>query len=366
MTNLLKPSYISVKKQRKTVPNAALDLLLLSDDEEDILPVAKKTKVKSTSLPGEIQNTPEEQRRRAMRSQRFLQDQPVRKSNDAANTMIALEDGGDVWQYAAVIGTSTSIEKPYFRLTSAADPQTVRPLPVLRKTYKHLRKMWRKEHNYSYICEQFKSMRQDLTVQCIRNEFTVKVYETHARIALEKGDCSQYNQCGSQLKYLYDQGIDGNKEEFAAYRLLYFLHTQNWADINSLLGEIKKTGEQHSACVDHALKVRSALATGNYHQLFRLYEEAPNMGGYLMDQFIERERIQALLVLCKSYQMGIPVDFVLQELGFENIKDLGLFFKKYGIPRNRKTPSIIDTKGALCIIQEASKRFTRVDIKGQI
>ncbi|GME46630.1 SAC3/GANP/Nin1/mts3/eIF-3 p25 protein [Neofusicoccum parvum] len=167
-----------------------------------------------------------------------------------------------------VVGTCQDLEKRYLRLTAAPKPEAVRPPEVLEKTLEHLKKKWKKEGNYAYICDQFKSLRQDLTVQHIKNEFTVTVYEIHARIALEKGD-------------------------------------------------LDKT----QPAVKHALDVRSALALGNYHKFFRLYLDTPNMGAYLMDMFIVRERLAALANICKAYKPNLNIKFLTDELGFESYQD---------------------------------------------
>lgn len=115
----------------------------------------------------------------------------------------------------------------------------------------------------------------------------------------KKGDLGEYNQCQTQLYSLYSEGFKGHEEEFKAYRILYLLHTCNRADMNDLLANLTPTDKQDKS-VQHALQVRSVLAAGNFHRFFKLYLEAPKMGGYLMDSFIARERMSAMCTICKA------------------------------------------------------------------
>lgn len=268
-----------------------------------------------------------------------------------------------------IIGTSEVLEKRYLRLTAPPVPSNVRPERVLRQTLDLLKKKWRKEGNYSYICDQFKSMRQDLTVQRIKNDFTVSVYEIHARIALERGDIGEYNQCQTQLRSLYALGLRGNPIEFKAYRILYFIHTANRTGLNDAMADLT-TAEKEERPIKHALQVRSALALGNYHRFFQLYLDTPNMGAYLMDMFVSRERLAALCNLCKSYKPDVKLRFVTEELGFESDADTAQFIMNHnGQPLlEDRTDDIIFLSGKAGQLFEGSKSeaFRKVDIKGQI
>lgn len=243
-------------------------------------------------------NNLDHRKRRFDKSQSGLQSplnnrSSINKNNNNNNMGPVVEDTGPV------VGRSQLLEKNYFRLTAPPNPDNVRPLSVLRKTLELLKWKWKKEANYTYICDQFKSLRQDLTVQHIKNDFTVNVYEIHARIALEKGDLGEYNQCQTQLRALYMQNLGGHPMEFKAYRILYFIHTCNRTDMNDVLSELTMADKADRA-VKHALDVRSALALGNYHRFFQLFLETPNMGAYLMDMFVARERLAALASICKA------------------------------------------------------------------
>ncbi|KAI0825895.1 SAC3/GANP/Nin1/mts3/eIF-3 p25 family-domain-containing protein [Irpex lacteus] len=274
------------------------------------------------------------------------------------------------WDRFTIVGTCQDRFKDYLRLTSEPKPEQIRPLEVLKETLTELKKRWREKANYSWICSQFKSLRQDLTVQRIKNDFTVTVYEIHARMALEVGDLVEYNQCQSMLKGLYDLGIQGKEEEFTAYRILMLIHGRNRSDLNLYVGQLTPKQKSDSA-VKHALAVQRALSTGNYHALFDLYLNAPNMGAYIMDHFINRERVRALLVITKAYKT-ISLAFLEKELGFDSLIQAREFLQEHNAaffqnPNNPDTELVLDcrpTQGTLMATYE--EKYRKIQIKGAV
>lgn len=92
-------------------------------------------------------------------------------ANNNGNGNLATSAVGDFdFESLIVIGTCQKLEKEYFRLTSAPLPSTVRPEEVLRQSIALVQKKWEQSAvEYVYMCSQFKSIRQDLTVQHIQN-----------------------------------------------------------------------------------------------------------------------------------------------------------------------------------------------------
>ena len=124
--------------------------------------------------------------------------------------------------------------------------------------------------------------------------------------------------------------------------------------------------------IKHALDVCSRVARGDYHIFFKLYKNAPAMSGYLMDHFLERERINAIKVMCKAYRPNLPLKFIAQELCFENEqgyvseRKLKRWLKEYGIVI-KKGELVLDTKNVVGIfIEKVDDLMKKVDIKGQI
>uniref|UniRef100_A0A0D9V7J1 PCI domain-containing protein n=1 Tax=Leersia perrieri TaxID=77586 RepID=A0A0D9V7J1_9ORYZ len=308
-----------------------------SDKEKDL------TKYYANAIT--IANSPEEKKRREHRSKRFERSQGAASSKSRSSapdkegtsniyarrsiSMLLNRSNGDGvsfavedldWDAMTVKGTCQEIEKRYLRLTSAPDPSTVRPEDILEKA---LHMVETTQKNYLYKCDQLKSIRQDLTVQRIQNELTVKVYETHARLALQAGDLPEFNQCQSQLKRLYTEGIKGCHLEFSAYNLLcVMLHSNNKRDLLSSMASLPKDAKQDRT-VKHALAVHSAVSSGNYVLFFKLYKTAPDLNSCLMDLYVERMRFEAVKCISKSYRPTLPVKYAAQVLGFMGTDEVG-------------------------------------------
>ena len=187
------------------------------------------------------------------------------------------------------------------------------------------------------MCDQLKSIRQDLTVQHINNKFTAHVYETHGRIALESGDLSEYNQCSSRLQEMKKRGITICDAEFDCYRILYCLFQNNNLE---LIGVLRDLAKDNPAClrrsrteslveeasqrafksdVSFALEVMQAVQSKNAEKFFALYSRAPDLSGYLLDFFVHSIRVSGKDNLLRSY-VSLSLDDFKRKLGFSDDK----------------------------------------------
>lgn len=237
----------------------------------------------------------------------------------------------DDYENMKVKGTCQTLEKEYLRLTAPPKAERVRPQPILERHLQNLinERDSSKRRDYLWFCSQFKAIRQDLTVQRIFNAFAVRVYETHARVALEEKDLNEYNQCQTQLKELYtslhdDEEALANVNEFIAYRIIYYVFLTGNKKYDGGSGDLFKimlslSPEQRlDAKIAHSLKVRSAVAEFDYHSFFRLQNTCPVRSMvYLMDFLVPTVRQWSLQRICKAYRPSVPVGFVLSELGFD-------------------------------------------------
>lgn len=218
-----------------------------------------------------------------------------------------------------VVGRSQMLEKPYLRLCGAPDPALVRPEDVLEKSLTHCLRKWQTDRDYRFIEEQFRSIRQDLTVQGIRNSFTLSVYETNARIALENSDLGQFNQCQTQLKELHKSLniplAGSNREEFLCYRLLYLSLMNMGHDLLKLSGELSSEEKQLEG-VKFAEAFRRSFTEGNYHRVLKLSDKGPFLSPVLIKVFLNRIRMMYLVLISRAHYTA-NVAYLTNELRFK-------------------------------------------------
>ncbi|GAV56201.1 hypothetical protein ZYGR_0BA01070 [Zygosaccharomyces rouxii] len=276
-----------------------------------------------------------------------------------------------------IVGKCQNLEKPYLRLTSEPNPEVVRPLSVLKKTYNMLMKKYEgQEASYQYLCDQFKSMRQDLRVQILENQFTVKVYQSHARIALENGDIGEFNQCQSRLITLFELPNIKHSclEEFTSYRVLYYILTEDHGAITSL--RLKLMTENFSVLkhplVQKAFQLAKSQLVGDYHNFMRIHSSMEGLGKKLVDMFIGKEKLKSLLIICRSYNQ-IPLEFLQKEFQFQDVESIIGFLSDRGLTQFMLVKNqgkgneykYLDTKACRPYVLRQYTESRKIDIKGQ-
>ena len=316
------------------------------------------------------------------RAQRFARE-AVQFASDIAN---AKGRGTPTMQEmkmrdAAAVGTNESLEKTYLRLTEAPSMATVRPPRVLARALDMVKRKWEANRDYEYAKDQLKSIRQDLTVQHVRDGALVReTYQTHARVALECGDLAEYNQCQAVLKTLHASLLedalaanarrgetstsgkktksktkksskkrtaserDGDREnaeddrenadadadadaiediaEFTAYRLIYAAgagsKSERSAALTRELRDVPDALRRHPF-VAHAFAACETLASSNFHRFFALHATAPRMSARLMDVVAPSVRHDAARAILRALAPTAPVAFIASALGFPTL-----------------------------------------------
>lgn len=213
----------------------------------------------------------------------------------------------------AIVGTSTTLEKPFLRLTERPVPSSVRPLSILKKSLALMMK--KKEEGASwigYLSEQMKSIRQDLVIQAIADEFALQVYETNARWCLENNDIPEFKRCLVRIDEFYNHLnlSSDNIDEFSCYSLLYHLLPEDFPSLNAELAALAQSAQrsklQFSPAIRHAIRICEAYLDNNWTLFFHLSKTTHFLEHHLLNVAAERLRLHCLSSIFITYVSVAP------------------------------------------------------------
>lgn len=270
-----------------------------------------------------------------------------------------------------LIGRCQNLEKRYYRLTSEPDPNLVRPKIVLTMAVERLINL--ENHKpYSYIKDQFKAIRQDLTVQHIKDDFTVFVYSLNARIAIKNNDLGEMNQCVTQLEYLF--ALNGSLSlqlEFMCYRILYMLMVGNHSEILKIKYKIKDfecrtdLEQENFQLVTYAFQLQDLMIKSDYFNFFKIVEKFKPfdlMYKLVQDYLVEKETIKTLNILAKSYRK-LLIGFLCEIFDIEE-ESMVKFLQHFALECGLEIDCTVLKPQIYGLMSRTN--FKKIDIKGQV
>lgn len=218
-----------------------------------------------------------------------------------------------------MVGTSISLEKSYTRLSGLPDPRSVRPPAVLEESLKVVQRRFAQSRCYEYALEQLRSIRQDLTVQQIRDPLAAAVYETSCRIAIESDDMHEFNVAQVHVRQLHAAGFHAeNAAEFCAYHILYSATVPppelRHGQVQDILTSLNPAALRHPF-ISQAIRLHVAYDTSDFHDFFRLWPNLHNLGVHFADRVVPEMRRLALDASVVAFSPALSLERLGEILG---------------------------------------------------
>lgn len=280
----------------------------------------KRPREAARGAVGALALTPEELESRAKRAARFEAPPGSRWADeDTDDNMAPVEwdendddEGASRWR---VVGAREDLLKPYLRLTAAPRPRDVRPPRVLEKTLDKIEAAVAGGGDYRTWAEQYKSARQDLTVQGVRGALARRAYEGNARFALAANDLDEFHQCQVKLRDLHALGVedDGVLAEFAALGALHALSIAPAEATRAIARCLSFIDDPRCAAV---AALATARARSDPFAVVRAAARCDAAAQPLVAPLLDRGRRDAFSAALRVYAPELPVARLHELLGF--------------------------------------------------
>ncbi|KAJ1484326.1 SAC3/GANP/Nin1/mts3/eIF-3 p25 family-domain-containing protein, partial [Baffinella frigidus] len=238
--------------------------------QQQMAEAQKKKKRKMPLMHSGEDETHQEKEAREKRHRRFMDMEGGGSKCTTTTNQLGGDEDQKFISSEAVVGTCMDMDKTYTRLQSVPDPDKVRPERVLARWAERLKEKYEsEEHDWEWVTDQFKAVRQDLHIQHIRNAQAITIYESNGRLALLEDDFAEFYKAmtiyesngrlalledhfaefykiQSYLAGLYSEnaGETENEPEFLAYRLFYWMLNNNTLDFTKDVRAMPKDLQQ--------------------------------------------------------------------------------------------------------------------------
>ena len=231
--------------------------------------------------------------------------------------------------------------KRFARTVDDPHPSDFRTRGALERTMNYLRNLLDREDVrfglvHKFLWDRYRSVRQDLYIQGITDQFAINIFEEIVRfhVLCEHELCGedqsvtdmegfnshlnmeQMNKALISLNDMYEKAAEKgeqcpNEPEFRSYHLLSLMsqHGKFKGDQQGFLSMLQSLRQnvRESASIQWVLQLRSAFAFGNFAKFFALIKQAPYLLACLSHIYFPQMRAKCLKIMSETVAPGRPV-----------------------------------------------------------